>query len=327
MFIRFFKDNNPSSFFLLPAMVAVLWIVSFIEPTQIVNSQQTMLYTLLAKPVMVYPFINSLVSFLIVVAEGLVLNQIVNSSEIITRRTFLPALFYIVWMSNNPSLLCFHPALIANLFLILCLNSLLTSFRRNNAFSNAFDAGLFLAFASMLYFPSIILFPVIFIGLIIFRTYNWREWLISILGFAVPYSFVFTYYFWFDKLPEYWKHITSYFVYHDKPSFDFPSSFYLMFVVGCFIVLLALSQMMNFIRSGSQKTKKNLIFINWFLLFAILSIAVAPDLVSPNYSVLAIPLSVFTANYFLNMKKEWLGELLFLFFQVTILISDFSKYF
>jgi Family of unknown function (DUF6427) len=208
----------------------------------------------------------------------------------------------------------------------LSLNKILTSFRKNNAFSNAFDAGLLLSIASLFYFPSILLFPLIGIGLIIFRTFNWREWIISAIGICVPYVFILSYYFWNNQLSVFWNSCSSYFVLHDKPSFDYTFSFYFMAITGLIVALFSLSKILNNIRSGSQKTKKNLIFINWLFLFSIISFCIAPSLISPYFAALAIPLSIYTANYFLSMKKEWLGELLFLLFLITILINDFSKY-
>jgi hypothetical protein len=99
-----------------------------------------------------------------------------------------------------------------------------------------------------------------------------------------------------------------------------------MVITGLVVVLLSFSKIINNINRASQKTKKNLIFINWFLLFAIVSFSIAPQLIFPYFAVLALPLSIFSANYFLNIKKEWLGEILFLLFIATILINDFSKY-
>ena len=327
MLIRFFKNNNPSLFVLLPIFALVLWIISFINQPQFTETKTAFLYNIVSKPLNAVPYLNTIFAFLLIIGEAFLINFIANENEVITRRTFLPALLYIVFMSNNEAMLTVNPSMFANLFILFSLNKLFTSFRKNTAFSNAFDAGFYLSIASFFYFPSIILFPILIVGLLIFRTFNWREWSISFIGIITPYCFVLTYYLWANQLKTFWNNITSYFVLHDTPSFNFSSSFYFMEIVMAIIILLSLGTIVRNIRSASQKTKKNLIFLNWFFFFSIISFSIAPQLSSPCFSILAIPLSIFTANYFLNMKKELLGELLFLLFIATILINDFSKYF
>ncbi len=327
MLIRFFKNNTPSLFFIMPIFALALWIISLIDQPQFNEPKIAFLYNIVSKPLNAVSYLNLIFAFLLITGEAFLINFIANENEVITKRTFLPALFYIIFMSTNETMLTINPSMFANLFILFSLNKLFTSFRKNTAFSNTFDAGFYLSIASLFYFPSIILFPIMIVGLIIFRTFNWREWLISFLGIITPYCFVLTYYLWTNQLKAFWDNIISYFVLHDTPSFDFSSSFYLMSIIATIIILLSLSTIVRNIRSGSQKTKKNLTFLNWFFLFAIFSFSIAPQLILPYLSVLAIPLSIFTANYFLNMKKELLGELLFLLFIATILINDFSKYF
>lgn len=327
MFIRFFKNNNPSNFVLLPLFALALWAGGFIFHPVFTTANSAALFGFLVKSLSSVPFLSTALSFILIITEAFILNYIASENEIITKRTFLPALLYIVIMSNSEQMLTLHPSLIANLFLLLSLNRLITSFRKNSAFPNVFDAGFFLSIATLFYFPSILLFPVIFAGLIIFRSYNWREWLISVIGFAVPSFFVLTYYFWFDGLPEFFNHTKSYFVLHEKPSFDFSSSFYFLMIAGLFIILPSLVKLISSIASGSQKTKKNLIFINWVFVFSFVSFSIVPELSFPNFAVLAIPLSVYAANYFLNMKKELAGEFLFLVFLAAVFLNVYGRFF
>ncbi len=327
MFIRFFKNNNPSYFFILPVFALVFWIVAFLHPPVLVSSHSTILFDALAKYINLIPLVGTSVSFLLVIAGSFLINFVVNENEITDRKTFLPALFYIVIMSNNEAMLVFHPAMLANLFIIFALHKMMNAYRKNSAFSEVFDAGFLLSMASVFYFPSVILFPVLGFGLFIFRTFNWRELFVSFLGVCVPYCFVVTYYFWNDSLMDYWNDKLAYFIYHERPSFDFSSSFYFLLFTGGVIALLSFSKLSATVLLGSQKTKKNVLFFIWFFVICIGSLFPAPELSSPYFAVLAIPFSVFATNYFFNMKKEIWGEFFFLLFIASILINDFAKYF
>ncbi len=327
MFIRFFKNNNPSYFFILPLVALVFWAVAFINAPFPSVSHSTLLFDVFAKPITAIPFINTSVSFILVIASSFFINFVVNESEIVERKTFLPALLYMVFISNNPAMLNFHPGMIANLFIIFAIHKILCAYRKNTVFSEVFDAGLLLSLASLFYFPTIILFPILVFGLIIFRTFQWREWVISFLGVCVPYCFVLTYYFWNDLLKSFWYDKLAYFVEHERPSFHifFPTC--LLLITGGVIVLMSFSKIYGTILSGSQKTKKNMIFFIWFFLLCLGSLFLAPEFYSPYFSVLAIPFSVFSANYFFNIKNEGWGEILFLLLIASILINDFAKYF
>jgi Family of unknown function (DUF6427) len=327
MFIRFFKNNTPSYFFILPLFALVFWIVAFMGVPPLVSSHSSSLFNVMAGYVNAFRFIGTCVSFLLVTTGAFLINLVFNESEILERKTFLPALFYFVFMSNNESMLVFHPAMIANIFIILSIHSMYNAYRKTVAFSQLFDAGMLLSVASVFYFPSIILFPVLIFGLIVFRAYNWREWLITLFGALVPYCFVLTYCFWNDSLLAYWHDKLAYFVYHDRPSFEFTSSFYFLMTMAVIIAFLSLSKLANSVLAGSQKAKKNLIYIIWFFLFSIASLLLAPDLVSPYFSVLAIPFTFFASSYFFTMKKEGWGEILFLLLISAILVNDFAKYF
>ncbi len=327
MFIRFFKNNNPSLYFILPFVALALWVVGFMHPSTLPETNNTPLFNSIANQLVKIPYLSTIAAFLLLIAEGFIINHTVNENEFISRKSFLPALFYLVFMSNNEAMLTFHPVLVANFFIMLAINKQFSAYRKNYAFANSFDAGLCLSLATLFYFPSIILFPLLAFGLIIFRSYNWREWFVSLFGVLVPYCFVFTYYFLNNNISQPITEAKSYFVLHDRPLFDYPASFIFMLAIGLIIVLISFSKIPNSILLSSQKTKKNVIYTSWVSFFGLMSLSIAPEFTSPFLSILAVPVAMFSANYFINLKKEVVGEILFLLFIASILITDFVKYF
>jgi hypothetical protein len=312
MFIRFFKTNSPSAFIFIPLIAIAIGGFGFLSPKVLQANQSMPLYELIANPLSYYSWLGNLIALLLIIGEAFLLNFIVNENEILNKQSFLPALFYIVLMGNNSTMLQLHPLLFSNLFILFAINKLISSYRKDNAYSQAFDAGFLISIASLFYFPYIAFFPILGVGFILFRPFNWREWVISFIGVLVPYLFVLTYYFWNDSLGVFIHDKILFSITSKKIIAAIPSTFYFPMTVGCMIVLFSLVKLIGGIPGGSQKSKKGIVLSIWLALFASVCIVLSPEISSIYFSPLAIPISVFCANYFLNIKKEWFGEVLFL---------------
>lgn len=321
MIVRFLKPNNASAFFIIPLVAVVVWVWGFFTPHVLQVKHSMPFYELLAGPVAGIPWLSTLIAAFLVIAEAFLLNYIVNENEVLTRKTSLPALFYIVFISNNNSMLELHPLLFANLFLLFALSKILNSYRKDIAFSQVFDTGLLISMASLFYFPCIVFFPIIGIALVIFRPFQWREWIISFIGVLVPYIFVITWYFW-NNILDYLLYDKMFFpmVFKNKAE-SYSQTFYFMISVGCIIAVLSFGKLFNGLSGGSQKTKKALVLMIWWFSFSGISLILAPELSTKYYSLSVIPVSIICSNYFLRMKRELWGELLFLVFLISIIVN------
>lgn len=327
MLIRFFKNNNPSSFILIPLFALALWIVGFFSDQNGTVTYYAPLYEIIAKPLHNYSFIGTLIAFLFIVSEAFLLNYIVNKYEILTKPSFLPALFYIVFMSIDNAMLTLHPLIIANIFIILAIYKLVSSYQKDSALSNAFDAAFLFSLSILFYFPSIVFIPLLGISFILFRPFNWREWIISLLGIVLPYAFVFSYSFLNDSSDNWWSVKMFFPTLPEQPKSIIPNSFYFILGLSLLIVLFSFKKLFSGFGEASQKNKKGLLLLLWFSAFALLSLFIAPRISIQSFSAMAIPASVFCANYFLKIKKEWWGELLFLLLLTSIFINHFITLF
>lgn len=327
MIVGFFRSNNATAFIFLPILAAGIWVFGFMEPAVVYDRHAMPLYELIARPLTGFPWIGNLIGLLLVIGEAFLLNYIVNENEVITRQSFLPALFYIVFMSNNSAMLCLHPLLFSNLFVILAIGKLLNSYRKDNAFSESFDAGFLLSLASLFYFPCIVFFPLMGVAFILLRPFNWREWMISFFGVLIPFLFVAAFYF----VNESWDYLI-----HDKMLFNLikpitldkvPPSFYFLMITGWVIVLLAFFNLFSGLGTGPQKTKKSIILLIWIFLFSGISVLIAPKISTVYFSTLAIPASVFCSNYFMFMKRAWIAELLFALLLGGLIVNLIMHYF
>lgn len=323
MMIRFLKSNNASAFLFLPLIAIVIWVFGFFDPIIIPIKHAMPFYEMIAAIFINSPWLSTLIGLLLVISEAFLLNFIVNENEILTKQTSLPALFYILFMSNNKAMLTPHPLLFGNLFILFAIHKLLSSYRKENAYSQAFDAGMLISVATLFYFPFIVFLPLLVVGLIILRPFSWREWLISFFGALIPYFCVITYYFWYDIL-DYLFYDKMFFSFlREKDVMSYSQSFYFMIGFGWLLLLLSMGKILWGGEIGSQRTKKSIIFLVWFFILSALSISLAPEISTKYFSALAIPGAVFCSNYFTNIKKGWWAEFLFLVLLTSIFISLF----
>ncbi len=169
--------------------------------------------------------------------------------------------------------------------------------------------------------------PLLGIGFILFRPFNWREWVISFIGVVIPYLFTVTFYFWNDILDYLWYDKLFFPLLRNKASLDFPKSFYFMLGTGWLIVLFSLGKLFGALNSGAQKSRKGIVLQIWFFILSGISVFIAPEISTKYFAAMAIPTSVFCAHFFLNIKKQWWAELLFLLLIAAVFVNLIGYYF
>jgi hypothetical protein len=310
MIIGFFKSHQPLALFILPVIAVLFWLPAFFHPVLPDLDHAMPLYGLVSGWLAGSPALSSLISLMLVAGGALLLNYIVNEHEVLSRQSYLVGLLYIVLMSCAGQQLSFHPLLFANIFVMLAVHRLFSTYRRDAAFSEVFDSGFFIALAGLFYFPSVAIFPVIWVGLTVMRPFVWREWLISLFGLLVPFLFAAVFYFWNDRLPELLDKIL-YPVKNHYSQFHITRQSWVLLGITGWLFLIAAARLVTGIRVSKLKAKNFLLVLVWLSLFSAGSLLLAPSMSLIYYSFLAIPLAVFFANYFIVVKRGWWGELMF----------------
>ncbi len=302
-----------------------LWIYGFIHPVVPLTGHAAPLYKLIISGIEGYPFLITLISFSFIFCEALLINYIIQKNEIINTTSFLPALVYMILMSLQPEMFSLHPIVIANLFLLLALHTLMQSYRKETSFSEAFDTGLFISLAAMFYIPSIVFILLLWIGLIVLRPFVWREWVISFAGLVLPWIFLVFYYFWNDKLDTLQYDALYYTIITPQKSFTISAfSFADYAQIGILLTgaMFSSGRFLADLSKGTVRTRSNLFLMVYCLLLSFCSIFLAPSYSIAYLSFLAIPFTVFFSSYLLFVKKQWMAELLFLLLIISVFLNQ-----
>ena len=104
-------------------------------------------------------------------------NFIINREKIFARKSFIPGFAIILYSSFLPSFSIFSTVFIANVFIFLAFANVLSAYNIYSPQKIFFNAGLFLGFATLFYFPSILLFILFILLILMIRSFKWQEFL------------------------------------------------------------------------------------------------------------------------------------------------------
>lgn len=273
-------------------------------------------------PENISPQANVLITLMLTIIQALLINTVVNRFNLVGRSSFLAALMYITLASLMLPFLVLSPILICNFLTIWMLDKLLSIYRRTEIKSLMFDLGMIVALGSLVYFPFIIMLLLLWCSLIIFRPFDWREWLAIPIGFATVYFLLGVVYFWFDRMDafyEIWFPLT----YPFPTSIDIDIYDYLVLLpVVVIMVLFFFTLRQNLFKSVVHIRKSIQLLFCMFALSAI-SFYLNADW-SVNHFLLAVPpIAIYMTYYFNYAAKRWFYEGIFAFLLLTILYFQF----
>jgi hypothetical protein len=309
-----FRSLNFINLFVLFFLVYILRIGLYVQLPESINtgfsevgnrlliSQSNTIFT---------PFTNVTFAAIVVFIQALLFNRIVNTFNIIGKSTFLPALVYIVSSSVFTPFIFLSPPLICNFFLLFMVYRILAPSKDMAFITTMFDLGMVTAIGTIFYFPFIGMILILWLALLIFRPFNWREWIAVILGFCTIIFFLGVYYFWNDKLAAFyaiWRPLTSAFPIFIRIQLQ-DYTVLLPITIGLLLGFYHLRE--NFFKSFVQvrKTFQLLFFI---FIIAAFTFYLKPDYRINHFHLAVIPVSALLAYYFLQANKKWFYEPLFL---------------
>ena len=188
-----YKSKTPLSIFTLPIVIAIACSSLFFR-----HSGEFFYYfnwqTEWFQSIHEIPWLNFLLAGALISLNAHQLNNVFNRNTFYSKDSFLPGFIYVAGLITS-HMLDFSPLLIGHTFIIGSFAALLQLKRqepaKNQVFIGSFLIGMAIVFSPM----QITLALLPWISLIIIRPFNWREWIIALLGMGIPVYFHFTIYF------------------------------------------------------------------------------------------------------------------------------------
>ncbi|MCK5838468.1 MAG: hypothetical protein KAG99_01410 [Bacteroidales bacterium] len=317
MILRFFKKNFVLQLVLFFLFAVLLWLDGFISPKAAAeNWINTPIYRFIIHFFGQLPaVIGVLFAFVLLLSQALILNQTIINTKLMPRNTFMLAFIYVLLMSYSPDSLRLHPVLIANFFLILSFRTIINIYNLKEPYIETFNAGLLFAIASLIYIPSLLF--IIFLGslFMIYRIYDIRVWIISVVGLITPFLFIFTYYFWFEQPMVFFEEYVFYFKTIQPFDFENQTTYYVFGAVISFLTLISLGKIVGDSPSKVINIRKILGLIIAFVFITLITYVYAGSFSSYHVMISFIPISIMVTYFCMYSKGKILSEIF-----VTILI-------
>jgi hypothetical protein len=321
--IRTVRSNSPASLVLIPLIGAVLWLPAFLEPAAPAPIVYMPWYEAIDPFLRAHPLFSVIMGFVFCIGEAFLLDFVIHQHQVLTKKSWLPALIFTALSACTPGLHWLNPQLIAGLFILLAVHLLLGTYRVDRAFASVFNTGMLLGIASLFYAPSLLFVVFAIITIVLLRPFIWREWIILIFGLCIPWIYCGVYFFWTDQ----WTGLTAHYltdpIVHRDFFFKLSKEYYPLTAVTALLLLVAVGRIIAGTGTATLKTKKGVTVMTWLLLFSVIALFPSQNNSVASYTFTLYPLSLFLSGYFLFARRVWIAETIFLLFILSIAASYF----
>lgn len=323
MILRVLKSNNFANLFFVPIAVFAFWAEKIFAPVLYPfapGEAENVLYKMLYRFTGDAPLLSVLLSAVLVTFIALLIELIISRYQFIRIRTRLPAILFVLLVGGLAPLHTLHPVYFGALFLLLALLRFFRIFGEPKAYSIIFDVGFLLGVGSLFYVNLCIVVPAFLFGIsILSHGTNWREYLILLLGFFLPFIFALSYFFYTDQLGA----VIEVFVdFVTQPINSLGGNLLLQIYLGIliFISLIASIDIARHYDTKKVSSRKYFMVFFFIFLFSMLGFVFIPVTSQEMLIISAIPLTFLLSNYLVFLKSRFWGEL-FLFSLLAAIIA------
>lgn len=316
--LKTFRTNIPAQIAVILIVSALMWMRSFIHPVHPVLDGGGDLYHFICGGMS--PVVSTIVAFLLMIAEGVLLNSILYRHKMISQSSLLPMLFYIIAMSiGHPTV---SPIIFGSLFLIIGLDQLLlTSTLLSVGLDKLFGASACIAL-SALFCPVMVVFLIPLVASMFnYSLYSWRDNTMLILGFLAPFILLETYYFLCDEL-----FYRNYLLVYNLTDLHLKAGGTIVeWVVSIVFLLMLITGLGTALGGGQNRSinfNKNIITL---LLFTLGSVAISfyTTLFPVQTQGFAMPFACCSTFLFIEPKrKELLSNICFLLIILLFIVTN-----
>ncbi len=315
--IRTYRNSQPHVIFLVVFTAAVAWIPVFIKPALFYKPINTDLSPLLSfsgfHDQLLPGWSSMALGFLSWMLLAFMISQINAKHLFLEARNYLPALFFLLSAIWEPGMQQLNPAVLGLFFVVLGVDRIFISIERTKIGYSYFDAGFFMALASLFYLPYLLFLVITWFAIILFRSIKTRNFLNALIGFIAPWWLVYGLVFFFKgNLTE----LNAMFLEILPGNQGIKVNLYqivLFSVVGFSILVASLNL------ASSPAFKKVRLKRYFYLFFWNFIILVAGSFFLFGHKpvllvAIAMPVSYLLANYYSHIKPGILAQGLFLSF-------------
>lgn len=327
MILSQFKRTGPLTIFMIIVTLVLVWISAFIN----LKSRFSLYFDL--EPMPLYSIITGLIGtnptpgFLLtvtmVIVMALLLVNLNTTLFFINERTFLPALFYILLSGLFPQYQLLNPALFSGVFLMIAIKRIMEAHRVQGTAYNFFDAGVIIGIGSLFYASLIWFGLLLFIGIILLRTVNIKEIVVSVIGLSAPYIILIAIYYVAGKDLIAFSDLVNYNLFVKAASFEFSRLTIVVLIFLGLVTLRSLAFLFMIMNTKKIQSRKTFYLLLWTLIISLAIYFISPAVSVEIIWLAGIPLSYLISHYFVFIKRKLIHEIVFVLIFILIGLIQF----
>lgn len=324
--LKFFRSSQISAAVVVILIGIGLWLKSILQ-----IDNRPFLFDTVNMPFYSYALqllpnnaiVSRLITFLLVLFAGFYLLRINNHFVLNKQRSYMLPLVLILISSAFYPLQRLNPAVFASFFLVLSIYNIFAIYQKKDALDNIFRASISLGIAYLFYSPMLMVFLILFLGLLLLRSINIREWIVALVGLLLPVLlYLFAMFFIGTSIHEVFELFKLNLCVHSLSTM--PTTIPLAFLV-CVGIPFIWSLLYLASNMGAQKNsvRKYQTLNFWLLVFVVIAFVAIPNASYELIYLAAIPLSFIFTNLFMNVNVNFISRILFLLLLVGAIIGQF----
>lgn len=187
--LKFFRHSYIAQLVAIVLLIVVLWIPAFVTQLSDITAgtPTTPLYNLIANIFGSSSLAMTIFTFVIFGISVLFFNSMLSVNQLVTRNSSIGAFVFVLCMCCVQIRDEYYPLLLASTFIMMAMQTIYLIYQVEKPESYLMNSGVFVALASMVYYPAILLIFWVLLSLIIMKVRSLKHFFIPILGFLFPY--------------------------------------------------------------------------------------------------------------------------------------------
>ncbi len=325
--IKFFRQSYAVQYVVISLLAIALWLPAFVSGkiTMGLGCPVTPIFNLVDGLLDFSPIAQHAFAFLLLVLETLIFNTMLVKNQIVGKVSTMGAFVFVLLMSMTRTQTSFYPFALSAIFIILAISTLYEMYQMPNPEMSLLKTGVYIALASMCYFPSILLILWVMIVLPIAKKGTLRLQLIPLFGFLFVYFVYFVAVYLFDDfLPlmhAYRDYFTS--IKFSVAMFNLKIILLLVILVLSTVFLLFGSSNANFEKTVAVRTKISMAVV--LLVFSIVLLFMGGNVLMNGLIFIALAILVSYAFSYLG-NTGWANMFLVLFMILVFANQYYFKF-
>lgn len=306
MLLKIYRTNQTLILGLLPLIALLFWAPTFGYESSFRVSNTTPVFHFFITESKIA---NQVIAIALMLISAVTLNNTINKHDFFKQNIYLPSFISVLLISCLPLSNVLHPILFSNVFLVLAFRRLININSQVSCKSEVFDASLLLLIAGLFYPPCLLYLPIIWITLLIFRPFYWKEWASPFLALGL-FTLYFGASFLFTNATSYYQFssILESSIYKNN---NFSIYFYIFSFLAIVFTILGMRQIHIRRKSSTIRFKK---MTNMVLALLILGLSNFGILFLFTFSIdeiyiTLIPFTIAISYFFIYFKRKIIAEI------------------